>query len=1047
MLAGVPGRIRFVRYGIPAFEALAAAVDEFRGGDVTAPVTVVAPSARSARSLRHRLATRPRPDGGRGIVNLRFSVPADLAEEFGGPACRRGGRRPLTRAALGAAARAALRDRPAFLGAVAEHPSTEQELVDIYKEVRQLGDEGLAQLAAVSRHGGDLAVLCAFMRERLVAGWFDDVDLVDAAVGEIGRGQQETSWGRLVVHLPERVRPADRRLLAAVGEASDLVVHLGLVADGAADAPVRRLGDALVGAGFVVEGGVPVDTAEPDPDGPILVDESLVAPDAESETRAAVRVVLEHLARGGAPEGVALLFAAADPYRRLLAGTLSEAGIAWNGPSPERVAESSAAQVLNGLYELAASGLERAAVMAWLRKAPMRLADGTPTPVGDWERVSRLSGIVGGDAPEWRRHLDALAEESRRQLVDESGFGDEERPESSRIRAERLARLREASVTLGEFVDELDEVCRAAAAPQSWSGLAEWSRAALARYIGVADGRPLGDEPDDDVESVVADLLGELGVLDEVDHRPDLARFSRAFAGALDRAAPPTGRLSSGIMVGPLDAAAGVELDLAVVLGCVEGELPRRVRASAVLSAEEREKVGLDAATPLGAVERDRRRLLVAVAGARRTVLTRRDRDSRDGRARIRSRFVARDLAPRRVASSVGTLESVAAGSIPAIGERELVSATLLAHFPSDRDASSSFLVAASPRLRAGSRVVAARGARSFGRFAGRVAAAAGGDGLDGGVLSPTTLEEFAVCPFRYFLGHELRCEVIDPPERRAEIDPRDRGQIAHEVLERYMREVIEQREVLDVDPAGDAARLARLATDVCGRFERLGRTGKRVLWARTRRELLERLEAERAGDVETRRQRGATPIAVEFLFGTASVPAVDFAVGDNSLSFRGKIDRVDRRRDGALDVIDYKTGRASSYRGIADDPVDGGRHLQLPIYAVAARDTLGSGDAAVRVRASYRFIDEPGDEVAVELDDETFVRTSEVLSVLATTVDSGCFPCRPGARRQETFEHCSWCDFDAVCPVEREVLWRVARAAPVLAGYVGLVEPEPTDG
>ena len=33
MLAGVPGRIRFVRYGIPAFEALAAAVDEFRGGD------------------------------------------------------------------------------------------------------------------------------------------------------------------------------------------------------------------------------------------------------------------------------------------------------------------------------------------------------------------------------------------------------------------------------------------------------------------------------------------------------------------------------------------------------------------------------------------------------------------------------------------------------------------------------------------------------------------------------------------------------------------------------------------------------------------------------------------------------------------------------------------------------------------------------------------------------------------------------------------------------------------------------------------------------
>ena len=51
-----------------------------------------------------------------------------------------------------------------------------------------------------------------------------------------------------------------------------------------------------------------------------------------------------------------------------------------------------------------------------------------------------------------------------------------------------------------------------------------------------------------------------------------------------------------------------------------------------------------------------------------------------------------------------------------------------------------------------------------------------------------------------------------------------------------------------------------------------------------------------------------------------------------------------------------------------------------------------------------------------------------------------------PGAPRQNTFEHCSYCDFDSVCPAEREVLWQVARAAPPLAGYVGLVEPETAD-
>jgi RecB family exonuclease len=1035
----VPGRIRYVRYGPPAFEALAAAVDALKREDPTLPITVVVPSARAARSLRHRLAARPRPDGRRGLVNLRCLVAAELAEEFGGPACRLGGRRPLTRAALGAAARAALRDRPTFLAAVAEHASTEQELVDVYKDVRQLGADGIARLSAIGPRSRELSALCAAMRERMATGWFDDVDLVDAAVDEIGRARHGGAWGHLVVHLPESLRPADERLLVAVGGGCDLLVHLGLVADGAADAPVRRLGDKLRAAGFGLEGDGTADAAESDPDGPVPVGESVEAPDAESETRGAIRLVVEHLVAGGAPEGVALLYTARDPYCRLLAGAFAEAGISWNGPSPDRIADSSTARVLRGLVELASTGLERAAVMAWLRSAPLQQADGRPVPVGEWDRASRLAGITGGDGAEWCRHLVALAEECRRALGGEDQFDDEVPTGGARARTDGLRRTLAAAVSLGEFVTELDAICRQAGALRSWSGFAEWSRGALARYLGARQTDPTAEGPDHHVASAVNDTLGELAVLDGVDARPDLARFARALAGVLDHVAPPTGRLSSGIMVGPLEAAAGIGLDLAVVLGCVEGELPRRARASGVLSAEEREEVGLEAASPSGAVERDRRRLLVAVSGARRVVLARRDRDARDGRTRIRSRFIGRDVPVRLLPSPAGALDSVASGALAAIGEGELVTATLVARA---RGRSPSFLVGSSPRLTAGSLVVAARSAPRFTRFQGLVGAGAGVEGLVGDVLSPTTLEEFAVCPFRYFLGHELRCEVVDPPERRVEIDPRDRGQIAHEVLERYMREMIGRSEALDADPAGGAARLAEIGAEVCDRFERLGRTGKRVLWARTRRELLARLEAERARDAEARSRRHSAPIAVEWLFGTVTVPAVDISVGDRSLRFRGKVDRVDRRADGSLDVIDYKTGKASSYQGIERDPVDGGRHLQLPIYALAVRDSLAEQGPPVAVRASFRFLDEPGDEVVVELDAGTVDRTNEVLEVLAGTVDAGCFPCRPGAARQGTFEHCSWCDFDPVCPADRDALWREARAAPTLAGYVGLVEP-----
>jgi len=1042
MLAAVSGSIRFVRYGTPSFQALAAAVDDLQRDDPTAPVVIVASSARAARSSRHRLAARRRENGTSGVVNLRFFVPSDLAEELGGQACRLGGRRRATRVALEAAARAALRERPGFLAAVAEHPSTAQELVDIYKEVRQLGGDGLRNLGGAGPRGRDLGALCSAMRERLAGSWFDDVDLVDAAVATIG---DRRDWDHVVVDLPEQVRPADVRLLVALAGAGAVSVHLGLVTDGAADAPIRRLAEELHSAGFEVVGETASASTDSDPDGPVPVGgEILEAPDAESETRAAVRLVIEHLAAGGAPERVALLFSSRDPYRRLVAGALEEAGISWNGPSPDRVADLAEAKLLTGLLGLATGGLERSAVMAWLRSAPLFAGDGTATPVGDWERVSRLAGIVGGDAAVWRRHLDALAEESRRALDGEELFDGEEPTESSRARSERLTRLAAATISLRDFIDDLDRTCREALALRSWRELVGWARTSLRRYLGDDDDPLAADEYGRRSESVVADALVELEMLDGVDTSPDLARFSRALVAALDRPAPPVGRLSSGIMVGPLESAAGVELDLAVVLGCVEGDLPRRVRTSAVLSVDERERIGLDDATPVGSVERDRRRLLVVARGAARVVLARRDRDARDSRARIRSRFLDRDVPARRAASSAGAWESVAGGRIPAVGESELVSATLLARSARRGDA-PSFLVAESPHLMAGSRVVAARGARSFGRFAGRMDRGAGVDALVGDVLSPTTLEEFAVCPFRYFLGHELRCEVVDPPERRAEIDPRERGLIAHEVLERYMRQVIERGAELDDDPVAGAQLLAKIGTEVCDRFERLGRTGKRVLWARTRRELLGRLEAERTRDAETRRERGAHPIAVEWVFGTTTAPAVEIAVGDTSLNFRGKIDRVDQRDDGALDVIDYKTGKASSYGGIAADPVDGGRHLQLPIYALAARAAF-NGDGVEPVRASYRFIDEPGDEVAVELDEGTTARTGEVLAVLAGTVESGCFPYRPGARRQDSFEHCSWCDFNTVCPAERDVLWQVARAAPVLAGYVGLVEPETAD-
>jgi len=51
-------------------------------------------------------------------------------------------------------------------------------------------------------------------------------------------------------------------------------------------------------------------------------------------------------------------------------------------------------------------------------------------------------------------------------------------------------------------------------------------------------------------------------------------------------------------------------------------------------------------------------------------------------------------------------------------------------------------------------------------------------------------------------------------------------------------------------------------------------------------------------------------------------------------------IDRLDRREDGGLRVIDYKTGSGR----LSVRELDEGRRIQLPLYALAAQDALDLG-------------------------------------------------------------------------------------------------------
>ena len=58
-----------------------------------------------------------------------------------------------------------------------------------------------------------------------------------------------------------------------------------------------------------------------------------------------------------------------------------------------------------------------------------------------------------------------------------------------------------------------------------------------------------------------------------------------------------------------------------------------------------------------------------------------------------------------------------------------------------------------------------------------------------------------------------------------------------------------------------------------------------------------------------------------------------DFSVELSGITFRGKIDRIDRREDGSLWIIDYKTGTV----GFSPNQITTGKHFQAWLYLMAA--------------------------------------------------------------------------------------------------------------
>jgi RecB family exonuclease len=446
------------------------------------------------------------------------------------------------------------------------------------------------------------------------------------------------------------------------------------------------------------------------------------------------------------------------------------------------------------------------------------------------------------------------------------------------------------------------------------------------------------------------------------------------------------------------------------------------------------------------AIDEQHRRLRVALAaGGHERLVSFPAADLRSGRTFEPSRWI--DLTgSERVDSFAAGLRSSAEPSGPAdLDLRLLVAAT-------DRGEAlgQTTVVRARTELAAGLHVRGERARDAFTRFDGNVGDGIAAAHLDERLLSPTSLERYAGCPFRYLLTNVLRVGAVERPEELDDMSPMDKGSLVHEVLEHFVGEVLERpaRDQPGPDEAWtptDHARVDELFDMVAARYETEGRTGRWLRWQHTREGLRRALHAFLVRDDQYRRAERARPAAAEMTFGNAGEAPVDVRVGDRILRFHGQADRIDRTDDGGVVVIDYKVARPTYWGALVDgDPVQRGQRLQLPIYALAARQRFGVEAAA---RAGYVFIHDaaPVGLVGYEVDEARLARFRDVVGVLAEGITAGVFPLHPGEYQSYwgTHANCTFCDYDRLCPPDRGDEWESVEDAPELAAYVDLVEGE----
>ena len=710
-----------------------------------------------------------------------------------------------------------------------------------------------------------------------------------------------------------------------------------------------------------------------------------------------------------ADEGVvfdemAVLLRSPERHQPLVMEALRRAGIAAHCTLASKRPDAAGRAFLALLY-CAGEGLPASRFAEYLslgQMPPIQPEDAEePVTPALWERLLVDAAVIGG-VERWRTRLAGLQEEFHR--LHAASEDDEEREDWNR----RIAALRNLTRLALPVIGKLAELPEQALWGEwiaSLTELAEFTLRAPERVVALLEEldamAAIGPVALSEVLLVLAPRLGSLAAADEG------SRYGKVWIGT------------------PAEAR-GMSFRRVFVPGVNEGMFPRPPAEDPLLLDEPRKALGIELR------EDDSELLRIAAASAEERLTISFSRlDLLTGRERVPSFFAfeayhaagGEDVDVRefeeRARRAAATRIGWPAPEDPkqAIDDAEFDLATLAPR----AKGSGQYLKALPGRAVHSLRARWMRWHKPWKAADGLFIEEIGSDALQAYRLgarawSPSVLQQYARCPYRFALRGIFGLKPAEQPCGIQRMDPAARGDIFHRVQFELLRD-LKERGALPVTAENLAAALVRLDAAVA----RVAAEAEGELAPAIPQVWKSEVQAIRADLRGWLQQKAAlepdwTPEYFELSFGLKDPAGRDPASRREAVTvgggfqLQGSIDLVERHASGVLRVVDHKTGRIPEPR---PEMVGGGEVLQPALYAMAAEQMLGRAVGLGRLH--YATLARNFTMLEFSLNEWARRRAEAVLRTIDMAMRDGFLPAAPRK------DGCRGCEYLVVCGPDEE--------------------------